>query len=59
MDAVVAVTGMLVLLFVLHMCLLRECDGARLTEMLVWGMDEVRCGECRACGWYTWFRYCV
>ena len=35
------------------MCLLRECDGARLTAMLVWGM----CGECRACGWYTWFRF--
>ena len=17
------------------------------------------CGECRTCGWYTWFRYCV
>ena len=31
-DAVVAVT---------HACLLRECDGARLMAMLVWGMDEV------------------
>ena len=41
MDAVVAVTVMRVLLFVLHVCLLRECDGASLTEMLVWGMDEV------------------
>ena len=40
-DAVVAVTVMRVLLFVLHVCLLRECDGARLTAMLVWGMDEV------------------
>ena len=30
-----------VLLFVLYMCMLRECDGARLTTMLVWGMDEV------------------
>ena len=38
-DAVVAV--MCVLLFVLHVCLLRECDGARLTAMLVWGMDAV------------------
>ena len=38
-DAVVAV--MCVLLFVLHVCLLRECDGARLTAMLVLGMDEV------------------
>ena len=53
-DAVVAVTVMHVLLFVLHVCMLRECDGARLTAMLVRGMDE-----CRACGWYTWFRYCV
>ena len=38
---VVAMTVMHVLLFVLHVCLLRECDGARLTAMLVWGMDEV------------------
>ena len=53
-DTVVAVTVMRVLLFVLHVCLLRECDGARLTEMLVWG--RMRCGECGACGWYTWFR---
>ena len=41
MDAMVAVTVMRVLLFVFHVCLLRECDGARLAEMLVWGMDEV------------------
>ena len=32
---------MRVLLFVLHVCLLRECDGARLMAMLVWRMDEV------------------
>ena len=38
-DAVVTV--MRVLLFVLHVCLLRECDCVKLTEMLVWGMDEV------------------
>ena len=56
-DAVVAVTVMRVLLFVLHVCLLRECDGVRLTAMLVWGC--MRCGECRACGRYTWFRHCV
>ena len=36
-----AATVMRVLVFVLHVCLLRECDGARLTAMLVWGMDEV------------------
>ena len=40
-DAVVAVTVMLVLLFVLHVCMLRECEGARVTAMLVWGVDEV------------------
>ena len=38
-DVVVAV--MRVLLFVLHVCLLRECDGVRSAAMLVWGMDEV------------------
>ena len=41
-DVVVAVTVMRVLLFVLHMCLLRECDGARLMAMLLCGMDVVR-----------------
>ena len=40
-DEVVTVTVMRVLLFVLYVCLLRECDGVRLTEILVWGMDEV------------------
>ena len=34
-DAVVDVTVMHVLLFVLHVCMLRECKGARVTEMLV------------------------
>ena len=32
-DAVVAVTVICVLLYV---CMLRECEGARLTAMLVW-----------------------
>ena len=40
-DEVVAVTVMCVLLFVLHVSLLRECDCVRLTAMLVWWMDEV------------------
>ena len=40
-DAVVAVTVMRVRLFVLQVCLLRECDGVRLTAVLMWGMDEV------------------
>ena len=34
-DAVFAVTVMRVLLFVLHVSMLRECDGARLTALLV------------------------
>ena len=40
-DAVVAVTVMRVLLFVLRVYMLRECEGARVTTMLVWVMDEV------------------
>ena len=35
-DAVVAVTVMRVLSFVLHVCMLRECEGARVIAMLVW-----------------------
>ena len=40
-GAMIDVTVMRVLLLVLHVCLVRECDGVRLTAMLVWGMDEV------------------
>ena len=40
-DAVVAVTVMSELLFVLHVCMLRECKGVRVTEILVRGKDEV------------------
>ena len=40
-DAVVGVTVMFVLLFVLHVCMLRECEGVRVTAILVWGMDGV------------------
>ena len=40
-DALVDVTVMSILLFVLHGCQLRESDDARLTAMLVWRMDEV------------------
>ena len=40
-DEVGAVTVMRVLLFVLHVCMLRECEGARVTEILVWAMYEV------------------
>ena len=35
-SAVVAVTVMHVLLFVLH-----ECEGSKMTAMLVWGPGEV------------------
>ena len=54
-DVVVAVTVMRVLFFVLHVCMLRECKGASVTEML----RRYCCDECRACGWYTCFSYCV
>ena len=36
-DAPVTVSVMRVLLFVLHACMLRECEGTRVTAMLVWG----------------------
>ena len=39
-SVVVAVTVMHVLLFVLHVCELRECEGARVTAMLVWGPER-------------------
>ena len=51
-DAVVAVTVMRVLLFVLHVCMLRECEGARVTAMLVWRGVRCCCDERRECGWY-------
>ena len=34
-------TVMRVLLFVFHVCMLRECEGTRVTAMLVWWIDEV------------------
>ena len=37
MRAVVAVTVMHVLLFVLHVC----CESGRVTAVLVWGLGEV------------------
>ena len=40
-DAVVVVTVMRVVLFLLDVCMLRQCESARLTEMLVWGTREV------------------
>ena len=41
MRAVVAVTVMHALLFVLHVCVLWECEGARVTAVLVWGPGEM------------------
>ena len=35
-DAVVAVTVISVLLFILHVCMLRECESASVTEIMVW-----------------------
>ena len=40
-DEVVVVTVMRALLCVLHVCMLKECECARVTAMLVWGMREV------------------
>ena len=37
----VAVTVERVLLFVLHVYIVRECEGVRLTEILMWGMEEM------------------
>ena len=56
-DAVVAVTVMHVLLFVLNVCMLWGCEVDGNADDGGW----MRCGcvECKACGWYTWFRYCV
>ena len=39
-HAVVSMTVVHVLLFVLHVCVLRECEGARVTAMLVWRPGE-------------------
>ena len=39
-SAVVAVTVMHVLLFVLHVCVLRDCDSARVMAMLVRVLGE-------------------
>ena len=58
-DTVLDVTVMRVLLFVLHVSMMRECAGARMTVMLLWGWMRCGCYKCSACGWYTWFRYCV
>ena len=40
-NAVVAVTITRVLFFVLHVCMLRECEDAKVTTMLVWVMEAV------------------
>ena len=40
-HAMVDATVMHVMLFVLHVCMLRECEGASVTKILVCGMDEV------------------
>ena len=39
MDAVVCLTVMRVLLFVLHVCMLRKCEGAKVMAMQVWGIE--------------------
>ena len=57
MDAVVDVTVMRVLLFVLHVCMLRECEGVMMTAMLVWGTGEVWLGSVR--GMSMWMVHVV
>ena len=47
MDTVVALTVRRVLLFMLHVYMLRECESARVTAMSVWGWRRCGCGECR------------
>ena len=46
-DAMVGVTVMRVLLFVLDLCMLREYEGARVTAMLVWRTGMCGWDECR------------
>ena len=41
MSVVVAVIVMHVLLFVFHVCVMRDCECARVTAMMVWGQGEV------------------
>ena len=41
LDAMVVVTMMRLLLFVLHVSVVRECDDARVTAILAWGTGEV------------------
>ena len=48
-GAVVAVTVMHVLLYVLHVCMLRECEVARVTAMLVWGPGQGLAGGVVLC----------
>ena len=40
-GAVVSVTVMHVLLFVLHVCMLRYCEDAMVTAVLMWGPGDV------------------
>ena len=46
-GVVVAVTVLRVLLLVMHLSMVRECEGARVTEMLVLGWGRCGCGEYR------------
>ena len=48
-------TVMHAMLFVLHVCVLREYEGAWVTAMRVWGPEWCGFGEC-VYGWYRWFR---
>ena len=56
-DEVVAVTVMCVLLFVLHAVCWESVRVRERRKCWCGGWMRYGCGECRACGWYTWFRY--
>ena len=53
-DAVVDVTDACTVVYVA--CVYAE--SVMVTTMLVWKMDEVMV-VVMACGWYTWFMYCI
>ena len=40
-GAMIKVTVLHVLLFVLHVCVMRGCYGVMVTEILVWSPEEV------------------
>ena len=50
-DLVVVPYVVAAVVAVINVFMLRECEGARVTAMLVWGPGRCGC----VYGWYTWF----